>query len=596
MDELQKLLNQIDDAPDTGDIQELEAWLKAQNMRIGKMQQRPGQDKKSERYLRMGEQRANIEAALKMLRNMVEREDSVKEGEIETPVKEEEVYAGLVAKGSFDQSHEEEGQISKIQDIFMESVEVFAGRDTAAQKAMYTTVSKAAEAGDVEALAALGYYYAEVKRDIHRAERLWHAAAEKGSVSGIAMRAMGCEPLEHGIYNRLHAIKLGSQRVYEGYEEYIKRRGTLDVKYDLDMTMLFWYYKRGFILDEKEKVHQRVKNTEKMLEELPLVANQSNSKIRNKYGAQAIELIADILEYNEKYKEAIEYNLKSGWKKRASHILGIYSKIEEPQIKKKLEEIIEQVMDDESMDGEVRAAIKLWYGGRYDRGEDLVKDEVEAFMNFYEAECLDGGLSSSAAKRLRIAKLEKARSTMDYRSISFLESIGNKGYEPAYEYLGDYYSGRTGVANYKKAMECYVKVQSSSRKTECKKKIDWLYERIGDYDVYNMILKQLTDTEQYSDLSKAFDELKVLAEKGLPEACLTIAEISEKNDKYKYAAFKLNEKLLKDSEIVEYYKKAGKARVRGAIDRLIEIYDQGLLGQRQSPSLKKEWLNFRESL
>lgn len=563
MDNLQELLSKIEGAPQETDRGELEKWLKSQDSQIGKMQQ--SISKTSERYTELKEKREFVEQALKVLRREA-REQKQKE-----ELQKNQSQGGLVPKGTSQSASETENPFAAGEKRYDDCRRVMKGNDLEAKKNLYREISIGAENGDGISLLLLGCIYDwEYRED--QAGRLWDMAAEKGNPWAIYLRAWG---LKDG--NQQYGYQKDTRKAFEEYGRFLSVKVPLNMARRYDKYALIRYYELALELDKEDGKQSRLGEVEEIEERLrPLWEDPKSNEEAAWMGRK---LMGDILSDRGNYVDAVGYYMKAGWDESVEMILDCFQKITDLQIKQRLEERI--IHERENGSNTVRGKIHYWYGKRYEEGNGVKRDKVKAFLSYWEAEKLGNG----EGRRKRIAMITNARENMDLLAEDFLVSIGEAGYWDAYKYLGDYYAHLIGISNYEKAQEYYLKAQNGSMKEECVKECNRMAELVEQAIIYKNAVK-LLDSDRYE---YAFNELKKIAEKGYPEACMTVAEISE--DRTGYLALKLKGSLLGDKDIRYYYKKAADAGMVEAIKKMIAIYRDGLLGAQPDREARKKWEN-----
>lgn len=589
MDNLEEILSRIDGAPKDAEHGDLEKWLKSQDSQIGKMQQ--SISKTSQRYGELKEKRELVEQALKLLR----RENS-----------EYNKKSGLVSKGTHVQNMQNDEWYVTHCKRREEYKKVKRGHvrdwDWKAMRRLYREYSIGVENGDADCMYWLGwltyelsttrYGFSNTNKDLIR--RLFRLSAEKGNPWGMIEVANSCEDLskEEEFDYFAKAFSLISS-----FPSEMKRYG----------ISLYQYYYVGWNLDCDAGVetHLGSISTEEIVKWLipDLFWYPNEEHIEGNYWDPVRarhDLVTRIISKREGEDACVKYAMEyCGCDYVIYHA---YEKTTDVCKKQKLEEwIIYQRESNE--DPFKRFRIYLWYGKRYEEGIGVRRDKVKAFLSYWEAEkraelCDEyvynvhnvttgngpyNGPYLQFPRRKRIAMLTNAVDNMDLLAENFLISIGEAGYWDAYKYLGDFYAHMTGLSNYEKAQEYYLKAQNGSMKDECIKACDHMADLIEQAIIYNSAVK-LLDTDRYE---YGFGELVKLAQKDYPEACMKVAEISE--NKTSYLAMKLRDSLLGNRDIILFYKKAANAGLPGAIRKMVEIYRDGSLGVMQDVRQSKIW-------
>lgn len=595
MDNIKELLKKIDGVPETDDIQELGKWLKTRDSQIGKMQQTLS--KTSDRYVSLKAERELVEAALKLLRKKVKEEKKKEEQqEAVTSVSEE---GGLVAGGSYPASEEggivaggsysvpEEGgivangstpvqkeknkQVESSDALYRRCADIMQGDDSETKKQMYKKISVDAENGNADAIAILGRIN-DIEGKFMKAGRLWDMSADMGSALGCYLRAY-CYYYGKAKYG----FEENGSKAYGDYGKYLEIKKNLNLSEKFDRIAFLRFYKLALILDKQDGKCNRTKDCEIIKQNLSKLWNSTECPEEAK--VEALTTMGDILAYRKQYTDSISHYLKAGWDESVDKILEIFYQIEDRQIREKLEARIIQTREDKNTSNEVRGVIYYWYGQRYESGKDVVPDKTKSFLYYWGAE----KCGSKKGKSKRINLLMTAVEKMDFLAEDFLISIGEEGYWDAYKYMGDRYEKLFGIDNYRKAQEYYIKGQNGTMKAICEEMCNKLTERINNATIYNKAVEYLgTDR-----CIEAFDQLKKLAKQGFAEACYKVAEISEGNDRY--TAVKLQGYLLDDHDIRDNYRKAATAGIRPAIERMVDIYSQGLFGANRDLDMCKKW-------
>lgn len=602
MEKLEELLLKIENVPEGLGKEQLMDWLKEQDMLIGKQQH--SLSPTSEAYAKLKARRELVEEALKTIRRMAREQRAEEEAD------KKELWSGLVPKGTVVATEEvqdnkgepvvqtksEEQKKKELEaihgpDYNLDKIsdEIWCSDDVEAKKRLYREACMEAEKGDIESIMKLAYmkdwdtpgsyrlraYAAERGSETAKWELAW---TRKDEASMKYLEMLVREGKLYALFEKGDRLRQGIggytqdyRQASEYFARYIEQRGTLDMDIAKDAWALFYYHTTSFYAEQKSGEITKLSNPEYVEEQLKILPELIKKE-------DVYCFVADVLKANHRYEEAIGKYFELG-DKYLRHILDLFFKLDKPAMRQKLNEILTNKLNSQETGRSVRGMLANWYGWRYENEKEVIKDKVKAFEYYWKAEKLD----DDAGKKNRIRLLMEAVESKELSSEMFLEKIGEIGYWDAYKYLGDRYAKVCGPSCYQKAQEYYMYAQNGSMKDECEKLCEKMRKRVEQADGYS-VAEQLLETDRYEE---GFKELLKLSADGFPEACMTVAMISEKSDSY--LSLKLNTLLLPDEEIFENYHKAAEAGLRDAQRRMVEIYKSGLFGVPADAKMQEFW-------
>ena len=597
MEELKALLSQLEGAPESEDKDELEEWLKKEIRQFGNKTSSvlPG----SELHTTLTAQREKAESALKLLRRM-EREQ--KEQDKQNAIHNQ---SGLVPKGTNETPATDDEKIIHIKKLYA----IYSGEDgnwnlDDAIKA-YKEISNMAEKGDAAALNTLGVIAVEHGyRD--KGRRVYTKAAEKKNAASCANMAaefvygektikdekkareymdkaaeLGGENnryvLRRATYfetgKPMYGYEKNTEEAFKQYKLYLDKLDELDLSDENHRKAFYKYFAMGNEIERRQGI--------KVLPDTDVIEEQLSQlwKTTGEYASDAEVLLCNIWLARGNHIKVINYYFKQESVDGIKRVFELYDWIKDSSLKEKLDHKLTSMMEDDKTKKEIRVAIYDWYAWRYYDGQGVIRDKARAFLYYWELE----KLGNERGKRNRITILNKARNDSTVIGDKFLSDVGEAGYWDAYKYLGDRYARLGGLESYQKAQKCYLYAQNGDLSSECKTLCKNMTDKVESALIYDNALKML-ETEHFEE---AFANLKQLAQKEFPDACMKIAEISEERDSY--LGMKLRNQLLPPQDIREQYQMAANAGLKRAQQKMVQIYKDGILGAEKNSSMQQKW-------
>lgn len=580
MTKLEDILKQIEDFPQAVPQQELAAELKKKSREIGKRQ--GGISPSSEEYGKLDKQRELIDGAIKML-----HEKAIEE-------------SGLVPAGTT--------QNQKQDEITREEMERWYNKYQKAEKEnrqrMYREVSMRAENGDRNAVVLLAMTYSRTEENnLNQFQyiRLLKKAAEMKSPvacqmlyeayitgNGVIkntekskkylkevirygnkeMHLKYAQALKNG--NEIEGYEKNIEQAYEEYKAYILRFGPLDMDKDEDRKILYDCYWCGYSLGkhmDKENIPQK----------LELLMDGRS------YAKEAAQMKGMYFRKQGKYEDAVQLYLASGVDgiKEIEKLFFENYFTERRELQTKLDIVLKKMTKDSSVDDDIRAELYFWYGERYEEGNGVVQDNLEAFICYYKANELNSNYGVNMETMLENA--------VQMKDISFLKDAFEEGCNDVAEALGNWYQEK-GI--YEKALfyykEGYEKGIDESARDICRKKYTKLQKKINQRNTYIEECEAVyihCNTKNVGRKKESFERMRLMAKKGNTYACLRVAQVAERDGYLKENAIYLPT----EEEIFQFYLKAAEAEEGEAVIRMVEIYRDGLLGQKKDSKKQYEW-------
>ena len=581
MQEVEKILFQIEDFPLDLSGNELEEELNQRSRLLGKKQS--GFSVNSEEYKEYGKQRELVDLALKRLRDMAKENSALVPSKAEVKPKDE--MASMV----------EEWENSYIQAL--------KNRDIATMQRIYRQVSKYAETGNGQATNMLAIFSFYEKNNKNKPIRLFQESVEQGFLTGkrnlayltakgylrkkdlYSARALIEEAANEKHSTSMYQLALELLHITNFYEyeytdrkkaysllkEYIQKEAPLDMENEIHRRVLYLCYKTGYELKLD------------MCKESVAAQLQLLIKYPGKYTTEAKGLEGAKSENAGDYDEAIQTYLEHQTVDGIKAIETIFFKADFAQNRdrqRQLDKVLENLRDQESTDKNIRIELYNWYGWRYENGKAKLAEKDMAFWCYYKKSVLLGKRTDKYQEMLDEAKRKK--------DIGLFEDVIAKGaYDICFD-AGFLYRKRRiydkALANYRMAYEygeeAEVRELAKTNFEILKKKVD-RQRRDGEEcePVYRKFM-----AAGLSNKLELFKKMQSMIYRGKNNedcntyACLKVAEIVE-NDTYIQDCLKGVDEY-SERRILWLYQQTEHGDFEEGISKLYEIYTKGLYGEK----------------
>ncbi len=555
------------------------------------------------------ERKASLQTRQELIEDaLVELKEELQKRHECQKTQEQKRASGLVAFREEEKKPETEAVFEKDKDEILEDLERLENAykealetgDKARCKQIYTEVSKKAEAGDGAYSNFLGLLYHTYDYDGRfnaKAIRLFKEGAKQGWVGAICNLAIAykkgkiinANPRKATEYLQ-QAAEMNAPRAYAMLtddciteaedsgrkEDYAKASELAKKTFELsgadytDKKYRKYYYRyvkygmRGEVIQKSgEKIAELLSP---LMEAAEVWVNECN------------ELIAEAYLAEKKYNQAVGIYLKMG-EKGIDYIQQTFPKMPADQNREKLEIMLENMANNEAeYDAETRGKIFCWFGQRYLEGTDVIQDDVKAYIYFCRARRLaDKKVRDDVSKGIR--KIYAKFNDDEWQKFSFWETVAKRGESDVYALMGDYYmTGRGGCKiDYDRAAECYIKSGKGYFAKDSKKDA----EVATKFARCALSLKRAKESLATDNYEEAKEKIYQLANKdNFPDAMYFLAKSLEKGT----PQFMKNEK-----QALSYFENAAYCKYLPAVRKMVEIYQNGLLGVSRNESKVKYW-------
>lgn len=418
---------------------------------------------------------------------------------------------------------------------------------------------------------ALCYYNGILlKKDVVMAKKYLNLAVEREYTPAILFKAFELA----GATKNDFRYKTDYEAAFSLFEKYYAGNPTFDMTNVVDRMALYYYYYSG------------AKSGHNMEKEALPVSWERLVEVEGICTDSAKELPGVMLEGQREYEKLIQSYIDAGTKEGMYQVKKFFFHdyfTSRPDLRQNLDNYLMKLRDAGDTAPEVKAELNDWYGRRHETGKDAVKDDAIAYAFYGKAGTLAKHREFQSRALQYLSKSEK---------ITFFKNVINEGYNDVAKELAGLYEDKYRYDDAKafyqlgaeRAIDREVKKQCQDGYARCDEKISKRNAQIEEATPsYNQC-----NTETLGQKLSGFQTLIDLEKQGNTYAALRVAQLLEA-DEYLRDHLKIEINATLDEVIVGSYKMAAEAGEYEAIQRLVEIYEQGLLGQRENSYKAKMW-------
>lgn len=554
----------------------------------------------SPEYKSLSEQRSLIEQIQKILcdremensglmLSVPEAEpETIPEPEVPEEERREQLFKDIMDKQKLYEKARQNGDREVMQSIYKEVADMakqypycfnvlasfeYHGRGN--KRRAVSLYKKGCELGSGVAAYKLAFCYYNgilLKKDVVMAKKYLNLAVEREYTPAILFKAFELA----GATKNEFRFKTDYEAAFSLFEKYYAGNPTFDMTNVVDRMALYYYYYSG------------AKSGHNMKEEALPVSWERLVEVEGICTDSAKELPVVMLEGQREYEKLIQSYIDAGTKEGMYKVKKFFFHeyfTSRPGLRQNLDNYLMKLRDAEDTAPEVRAELNDWYGRRHETGKDAVKDDAMAYAFYGKAGTLTKHREFQSRALNYLSKAEK---------ITFFKNVINEGYNDVAKELAGLYEDKYRYDDAKafyqlgseRAIDREVKKQCKEGYARCDEKISKRNAQIEEATPsYNQC-----NTETLGQKVSGCQHLVDLADQGNTYAALLVAQLLETDEYIRdHLEIKINATL--DEVIVGCYKMAAEAGEYEAIQRMVDIYERGLFGQREDSYKAKMWRN-----
>ena len=524
------------------------------------------------------ELKAAVEAEIKR------QEEQQKELKEQEKRRQEQILLNFKEKVTLYREEKTKGDVKKMQRLYKDMVRLtkqspdvltefamFENQECFNKRRFLHLLLQAAEKGSGKGAYTLAMYTVDEATEINRlrAERYMDLAVKNGHMPSILQKAMELSGGSGRLY--YYFAPANYEEAFLLFQKYYANNDYYDMTNSQCRKALYSYYYSGAMCGYDLNENALQISWRELLRVEGITAEE----------AQALRdaILKGKNDYESLIRLYMEKDTVEGIRKVEEYFFD-EQVIAKKEFRKKLEDKLLSMTEDENCSSAVRAELNDWYGSRYEKGIEKVKDDITAYKFYSKA----GTISRHKEFRNRVLgsltsnqKIAFLKSLLDEGCYDVAKEIAevyeaNKLYDDAKSY---YQTGERRASNYAVRRLCaegYIR---------CNEKVMKQHEMETEASIsYDQCMSGTLGKKKIG-----FSRLLELASNGNTYAALRAAQVAETDTHLR----ENKENIPSDEKIFSLYASAARAGEYEAIARMAEIYERGELGQRVDKEQARSW-------